>query len=206
VAILRVIESGEIRPIGSTKTEYVDVRVLSATNQNLKKMIEDKLFRQDLFYRLNTLTVDLPPLAHRKEDIPILIVHFLKRLQIKNQVKELSISSDAMLLLEQYSWPGNIRQLENELERVSIICSHDGLIKPADLSPEISGTSIDFKAVKKKSGHLRDIIEEIEKEIINSALTETSGNILQTSQILGLTRKGLKDKINRYNIKFNGNE
>lgn len=203
VAILRVIQSGEIRPVGSTKTEFVNVRVLSATNQDLKKKIEEKEFRPDLFYRLNTLTVELPPLSHRKEDIPLLIQHFLKLILIKQNKEELSISQEAMLLLEQYAWPGNIRQLEHEIERAAVLCSHDGLIKPVDLSPEITGKTVDIGSAKKLQGQLRDIVEEVEKEVIQRTLSDTNGNILQSSKILGLTRKGLKDKIIRYKINNN---
>lgn len=202
IAILRVIQSGEIRPVGATKNEYVNVRVLSATNQNLKKMIEENKFRQDLFYRLNTMTIELPALAYRKDDIPLLTQHFLSLLRMKLNNPNLSMSPEALSLLEKYAWPGNIRQLEHELERAAVVCSLDGVIQPGDLSAEIRGEASDISTVKKQQGYLKDIVEEIEIEIITKTLSDTDGNIQQSSKILGLTRKGLTDKIRRYNIDY----
>ena len=152
-AILRVIQSGEIRPVGSTKTEFVDVRVISATNKDLKEEIKNNNFREDLFYRLNTFLIDLPPLRHRKDDIPLLVEYFLTRLKIKMGRENLSVSSAAMDLLCRYSWPGNIRQLENEIERSSIVCDLDGIIEVNDLSSELSALkdgSADFTRYRGK--------------------------------------------------------
>ena len=201
-AILRVIQTGEIRPIGSTKTEYVDVRVISATNKDLKEEIEKDNFREDLFYRLNTFLIELPPLRHRRDDVPLLVEYFLTRLKIKTSRENLSVSSAAMDLLCRYSWPGNIRQLENEVERASVVCDLDGIIQIHDFSPELRGFKDSSADFARHRGKLRDLVEKIEKEVISSTLAEYEGNLLRTSKVLGLTRKGLKDKISRYGISF----
>ncbi len=201
VAILRVIETGEIRPVGSAKTEYVDVRVVSATNRDLKEEIKKGTFREDLFYRLNTFTIELPPLSQRRDDIPLLVHHFLAKLRIKLGNENLSITARALEALGRYSWPGNIRQLENEVERAAVVSHNDGQIDINDLSPEIIGAAaVEQPAFRNKTGKLRDIVEEVERELINATLKENNGNILRSSTVLGLTRKGLKEKMARYEI------
>jgi Nif-specific regulatory protein len=200
VAILRVLENGEIRPVGANKTEYVDVRIISATNRNLQEEIKKGNFREDLFYRLNTFVIELPPLNRRREDIPLLVHHLLKKLQIKLGNPELSITPAALELLGKYSWPGNIRQLENELERAAVISSAVSIIDVSDLSPEIYGAVSAGVDLSESHGQLKDIVEKVEKDIITATLTKNKGNILRTSKILGLTRKGLKDKMSRYGI------
>jgi len=200
-AILRVIQSGEIRPIGAAQTEFVDVRVISATNKDLKQAIGQKIFREDLYYRLSTLAIELPPLRQRKEDIPLLANHFLKMLKIKTGKDSLSITPGAMDLLINYNWPGNVRQLEHELERAAVVCGHDNTIDLNDLSSELVIYANTIPGILTVKGKLKDIIERVERDLIISTLTECDWNIMQTSKILGLTRKGLKDKISRHNIK-----
>ncbi len=203
VAILRVLENGEIRPIGATKTRFVDVRVISATNKDLSKEIEKAAFRQDLLYRLNTLTIDVPPLCHRREDIPLLLNHFLRQLQIKLGKESLSLTPAALDIFVKYSWPGNVRQLEKEIERAAVVSDVDGQIDVSDLSLELIGAvegNIDLGSYR---GRLHEIVERVEKELISKALCANDGNILRTSQYLGVTRKGLKDKMLRYGITSN---
>ncbi|UCD93868.1 MAG: sigma-54-dependent Fis family transcriptional regulator, partial [Candidatus Zixiibacteriota bacterium] len=200
VAILRVLETGEIRAVGASKTSYVDVRIISATNKKLKEEIEKGSFRQDLFYRLNTFTIDLPPLRHRPEDIPLLVHHCLQRLKIKLGIDRLSVTPAALEALIKYPWPGNVRQLENEIERAAVVSEANGIIDLPDLSPELRGSvtaESDFTGYR---GQLREITEKVEREVIAATLSENKGNILKTSKILGLTRKGLKDKMARYGI------
>jgi Nif-specific regulatory protein len=200
-AILRVIQNGEIRPIGSSGTDIVDVRVLSATNKNLKDEIEKDNFREDLFYRLSTFLIELPPLRERRDDTALLANHFIKKQRIQIGNEALALSPEAMDALMNYSWPGNIRQLENELERAAVICSPENTIDVSHLSSEIVSTGPAGGGVLKYRGKLRDTVERVEKEVISSSLAENDWNILQTSQQLGLTRKGLKDKMARYGIK-----
>jgi transcriptional regulator with GAF, ATPase, and Fis domain len=200
VAILRAIETGEIRPVGSSKTEQVDVRILSATNKNLKKAMEEGEFREDLFYRLNGVTIELPPLAHRSEDIPLLAESILKRMRIRLGNEELTISDAALAALKKFDWPGNVRQLANELERAALVSDVDGTIDVMDLSAEVTGAGTRSHSADGPRGPLRQATEEVERDFITRTLHETKGNILQSSKLLGLTRKGLKDKMARYGI------
>lgn len=199
-AILRVIQSGEIRAVGSSKTEYVDVRVISATNKDLKEEIKKGNFREDLFYRLNTFLIEIPPLRERRDDIPLLVEHFLMSARIKSGKEGLSISGEAMDLLNGYAWPGNVRQLENEIERAVVVCGSTGIIEKHHLSPDLLSAAEGSGDFRKYRGKLRDIVENTERDIIASALAENDNNIMRTSRILGLTRKGLKDKMARYGI------
>ena len=200
-AILRVIQNGEIRAIGASKTEFVDVRVISATNKILKKEIQNGDFREDLYYRLSTFCIEIPPLRERKEDIPLLVDHILKKLRIRTGNENISISSAAMDMLLSCSWPGNVRQIENELERAAIVCD-TGKIDINHLSPSLLIGADDYAEKIDRHGRLQEIVERIERDLIASALKQYKGNILQTSKILGLTRKGLKNKISRYKISF----
>jgi transcriptional regulator with GAF, ATPase, and Fis domain len=202
-AVLRVIENGEIRPVGASKSEFVNVRVLSATNKDLEDEIRDGNFRKDLFYRLNTFTIELPELSARREDIPLLVHHFLDKLRVKLGKNALNITSDAMELLAKYSWPGNVRQLENEIERSAVVSENEETIDISDLSAELIKPDINAALKQGKAGSLKENVEKLESEMIRAALDKTSGNIMKSSQILGLTRKGLKDKMNRYGIAFN---
>jgi len=199
VAILRVLETGEIRAIGAETTEYVDVRVISATNADLKKKISEGSFREDLFFRLNTITIDIPPLNRRVDDIPILIHHFLNKLKARLGYDQLSISPEAMNILTQYEWPGNVRQLQNEIERAAVVCDTDRVIDISHLSKDLRDAVSPDEETSDK-GPLRQAVERVEREMIADTLASTGGNILKSSQILGLTRKGLKDKLTRYGL------
>jgi len=199
-AILRVIQEGEIRPVGSTKTEHVDVRVISATNKNLKNEMSNHNFREDLYFRLSTFEILMPPLRERLDDITLLTNYFLDKFKIKLNKENLAISKSALSALEKYPWPGNVRQLENELEKAAVICDSENRIEIEDLSTEIV-ISEDFREnLGNYTGCLRDITEKIEKDVIQKTIIEYQGNILQTANVLGLSRKGLRDKMSRYNI------
>jgi serine/threonine-protein kinase PknK len=200
MAILRVLETGEIRPVGASRTEFVDVRVISATNKDLSKAIAEGRFREDLFYRLNTVTIAMPPLNRRPEDIPHLVRHFLDRLKVKLGYGRLSISSEAMTALCSFPWPGNVRQLQNEIERAAVICDAEGIIDVNHLSRDLQLAVSAAGDVPTPKGTLRQIVEQVEREAITDTLAATGGNILKSSELLGLTRKGLKDKMSRYGI------
>ena len=200
VAILRVLENGEIRPIGASNTEYVNVRIISATNKKLHEAMENGDFRRDLYYRLNTFTIDLPGLKERRGDIPHLVYHFLKQIAIKLGRDTLSITPAALDVLNRYDWPGNVRQLEHELERAAVVCDSENPIDICDLSPELLGSTASEIDTSGYHGKLREVVERVERDLLVSTLDQTSGNILKTSKILGLTRKGLKDKMTRYGI------
>ncbi len=199
VAILRVLETGEIRPVGAGRTEFVDVRILSATNRNLRNEMANGCFREDLFYRLNTFTIELPSLSQRGDDIPLLVAHFLGKLRIKLNREDLRLSPAALAMLCAYQWPGNIRELDHELERAAIVCSADGIIEPADFSPFLVAAQTPGNLPQLK-GKMRDVVDQVERELIVRTLQEQKGNILRSAETLGLTRKGLRDKIARYGI------
>jgi len=200
VAILRVLESGEIRPIGASKTEFVNVRLISATNKNLQEAIESGDFRRDLYYRLNTFTIDSPPLKDRRGDIPHLVYHFLKQIAVKLNRDSLTITPAALDVLNRYAWPGNVRQLEHELERAAVVCESENQIELSDLSPELLGSTAADMDTSGYHGKLREVIERVERDLLTATLEQTDGNILKTSKLLGLTRKGLKDKMSRYGL------
>ena len=200
-AILRVLESGEIRPIGASKTEFVDVRIISATNRNLKKAMSEGNFREDLFYRLNTFTIELPPLSERREDIPALVHHFLQKVKIKLGISDLTITPAALDLLNRHAWPGNIRQLAHEIERAAVVADYHHSIDSTHLSPEIISQVGNEIIIENYKGQLRETVERVERDMIVATLDRNKGNILRSSKDLGITRKGLKDKIARYGLK-----
>lgn len=134
--LLRVLQDGEIRPVGGTSVLHVDVRVIAASNKDLRELVAKKLFREDLFFRLNVITIYLPPLRDRKEDIPLLVAHFLRKATAENK-RELAVTPAAMKALQKHRWPGNVRELENEIRRGVALC--DDVIDVGDLSPEVRG-------------------------------------------------------------------
>jgi DNA-binding NtrC family response regulator len=192
--LLRVIEYWEIKPLGSDRVKKVDVRLISATNQNLKDFIKQKKFREDLYYRISTVSVMLPPLNERRDDIPPLVNHFLNKLSDKLN-RKLIISPEALNLLCKNDWKGNIRELENVLERGAISSPDDKLninafkfIQSSDTT-ENPFTNIDNLGLK-----------DVEKLYIRKVLEENNWNKLKAAQILGIDRKTLYKKIKEYNF------
>jgi DNA-binding NtrC family response regulator len=153
-----------------------------------------------LFFRLNTFTIDLPPLRQRASDIPLLVKHILASVKTKMGLVDLRVTPEAMDLLRRFDWPGNVRQLENELERAAVVSDSEGLIDAKDLSDPVRGLGVDKSVIAAYRGKLRDIVEKVERELIEVTLAENDGNISRTAEMLGLTRKGLKDKKARYGI------
>jgi len=135
--LLRVLQDGEIRPVGSNEVFHVDVRIISASNKNLKEMVKRSDFREDLYYRLNTITVTIPPLRDRDEDIPLLVDFFVKRVADEMKVDVVPIDATAMKALQRYKWPGNIRELENEIRRCLALLGDETIIELASLSENI---------------------------------------------------------------------
>ncbi len=191
--LLRVLEDGSFEPLGSEKTTKVDVRIISATNRDIKKLIDDGTFRQDLNYRINTVTVDMPPLKHRGGDILLLAEQFLAKTIEKMNKKIDGISESAAVRLVAYGWPGNVRELQNVIERAAVL-TVDDVIGPGDLpglGPEVGSD----RPVRKLS------LMEIEKEHIDQILTLEKGNMQKTADILGIHRNTLRQKIKDYQIK-----
>jgi DNA-binding NtrC family response regulator len=192
--LLRVLQEHEIRPLGATKTQRVDVRVLAATNRNLESMLTDGSFREDLFYRLNVIQLDLPPLRARPEDILPLADHFLAEATAA-QGRRFRLAPDAQQILLAYSWPGNVRELHNVLERGIALCQGE-LIAPDDLPNHVREKKpADFLAAAVAR---RMTLSELEREYIERVLDDEGGNKTRAAQRLGLDRKTLYRKLEEY--------
>ena len=187
--LLRVLQEREFERVGSSRTIKVDVRILSATNKDLKKEIEERRFREDLFYRLNVFNVDVPPLRERKEDIPLIVEHLTGKYNKILNKKVKKVSAKAMELLLDYNYPGNIRELENIIER-SMIMAKDEVID------EKYFNFISKEEYIEKKGTLK----ETEKELIIKYLIQNKGNRTKTAEILGISRRSLQNKIKEYQI------
>lgn len=191
--LLRAIELKEFRRVGGNKQIHVDVRVLAATNKRLEEEVKKGHFREDLFYRLNVVTINLPPLRERKEDIPLLVDYFLKKKNIDgNKIK--TISPEALEYLMNYDWPGNIRELANVIERAIILSSND-VISIKDLPISISKES-------HESYNPSSTIVSMERHLIEKTLKEFNGNKTRTAKILGISVRNLYRKIQKYEIKI----
>jgi DNA-binding NtrC family response regulator len=197
--ILRFIQSGEFRRVGGNTTLKADVRILSATNKNLQEEVREGKFREDLLYRLNVITIDVPPLRVRKNDIPLLAAHFVTN-RMKSRVKP-TISTRAMEVLMDYDWPGNIRELENVLERAAILCRNN-LIEPADLSLPNAPMSLPVGAMSDQKIGTAIPLKEIERLHIEGVLRSFRGNKAESAKILGISLKTLYTKIQQYQIKL----
>jgi len=187
--LLRVVQEKEFERVGSSTSIKVDTRIVAATNKDLKKEVRQKRFREDLFYRLNVFHINVPPLRERKEDIPLLVQHFIQKYnQILN--KRISgISGHTMDLLMDYSFPGNIRELENIIERAMIMCTQSTIEKNVVYF-------LDKENIEQKSGTLK----EMEKEMIKKYLIQNHGNRTRTAQVLGISRRSLQLKLKEYQI------
>jgi DNA-binding NtrC family response regulator len=192
VDLLRVLQEKVVYHLGSTKPIKIDVRIVSATNRNLEEAISKGTFREDLYYRLNVVTINLPPLRERKEDIPLLANHFFHKFLIVNAKKIDGISGEAMEILINYRWPGNIRELENVIER-SVVVSKTNEIIPPDLPETLRQGIIE-------TGTSPRTLYESEKKHIIKILDENEGNISKTAKDLGIDRVTLYNKIKKYNI------
>ena len=195
--ILRVIQEGEIMRIGGSHPIKVDVRIISASNKDLKEACKKDIFREDLFYRLNVINIHIPPLRERKEDIPLLVEHFiLKHAPKRKDMWVKGISDDAMDILMDYSYPGNGRELENIVER-AISFTNSPEILPSDLPSYVLKSPFKKKTYTPK---LKESLAEFEKEIIWSALQESRGNISKAAAALGIFRQQLQRKIKNHKI------
>ncbi|MBI5100877.1 MAG: sigma-54-dependent Fis family transcriptional regulator [Nitrospirae bacterium] len=195
---LRVLENGTFRRVGGTSDITVDVRIVSATNKDLLDKVSAGAFREDLYYRLNVVPVNIPPLRERKEDIPLLIDHFLSKYS-RNSLK---ISADALSLLINYQWKGNIRELENMMERLSLLCERE-LLMPEDLPVEIAqgrGDARYLPAVGPDKVDLEKIMSVIEKDYLLKALEKSNGVKTEAARLLGLTFRSFRHRLHKYGI------
>lgn len=204
--LLRVLQEREFEPLGSTKSVKVDIRVISASNRELKDEVKKGNFREDLFYRLNVVPINLPPLRDRKEDIPLLIDHFLHIYNEKNNRNLKGFHPRALDAVMRYSWPGNIRELENVVER-AVILTMDEYVSFSELPESISGESASAIPSMSKVGIAPGMtIRELEKELILVTLEHNDGNRTRSAGFLGITRRTLQNKLKEYGIDSHGSD
>jgi PAS domain S-box-containing protein len=198
VKLLRTLQEKEYEPLGSTSPRKTDVRIVAATNRDLSKLVSEGKFREDLFYRLNVVKIELPPLSDRKEDIPLLVNAFVEKFNARAGKQIMGVSNEALKLLLGYDFPGNVRELENIIERAFAICNK-GLIGLGCLPKEITGTSNETGTAMPR---LREItpLEQAEAKTIDETMKKNKGNRSKTAQELGMSRITLWRKIKKYGI------
>ncbi|MBW6486276.1 MAG: sigma-54 dependent transcriptional regulator [Syntrophobacterales bacterium] len=199
VKLLRFLQEREFQRLGGNQTLHADVRVISATNRDLERMAKGGGFREDLFYRLNVVTMQLPPLRERKEDIPPLIDHFLVRYARENSREIEGTSSEALDMLLKYDYPGNVRELENIIERAVVIARED-IISVADL-PFGEGIEETDGGKKTEDGVLRQSVEELERKLIAEAMEKTGDHQSRAAALLGISERMLRYKLKKYGLK-----
>ncbi len=200
VKLLRVLQEHQFERVGGTEVVDVDVRVVAATNQHLQKKIKEGTFREDLFYRLNVVNINIPPLRERREDILPLIDTFIKKYSEENNKERLEVTKETADILLKYSYPGNVRELENIIER-SVVLSRSRMIMAADLPLTVKELNYEKDINQSTPQTLNEKVEELEKRLIYDALKEANGNQTKAGKILGLTERNLRYKLQKYNIK-----
>ncbi len=212
VKLLRVLQEGIFTPVGSTTPKQVDVRVIAATHKDLGELVKKNEFREDLYYRINVIRIQVPPLRDRKEDLPVLLDHFMRKHARPNQ-RTRGLSADALALLTAYHWPGNIRELENEIERL-LVLGGDQEVLPADLvsqrirdavlgtpgAPMIGAA----RAALPPMAKLNDAVEQLERDLLGQGLLRTKGNKSRLARELGISRSNLILKIQKYGLEKPG--
>lgn len=213
--ILRVLQSGTFERVGGQQTIKIDVRFVAATNKPLEEAVARKEFREDLFYRLNVVRIEMPALRERKSDIPLLVNYFLKKIADQSSAKPKRISPEAMQLMQAHNWPGNVRELENSLQRAVVVSRGDVITEAAftfgaqpviEPTPETAGGQDPLAAFAKqliaraKANNSIKLIPAAEKELIVQALQETAGNQVQAAKLLGITRATLRSRIAKFKI------
>jgi hydrogenase-4 transcriptional activator len=198
--LLRFLEQGEILPVGETRPTRVDVRVVAATNADLEQRVTEGRFREDLFYRLSVIRIHVPPLRDRREEIPHLSTFFVREAAERLGRPDVRLSQETLDLFDSFGWPGNIRQLRNEIQRAVAMATPGRVISPELLSPIFSGQADVGSLRRPRNVTLAGAVERVERDMIETALQRMAGNISQTARALGLTRRGLYLKIDRLGI------
>jgi transcriptional regulator with PAS, ATPase and Fis domain len=211
--LLRFLQEGEVHPIGDSQPLHVDVRVIAATNSELERAVSEGRFREDLFHRINVIRIQVPPLRQRREEIPALINHYMNQYQQDSAKRDIRLSEEAVDLMVVYDWPGNVRQLCNEVRRIVTYSDSGTIVTPEALSSEIARAARDLDSVPSdqrirthtalmsdEAESLSEAIEELERRMIQDALRRSAGNIARAAKELGLSRKGLYLKMDRLNF------
>lgn len=197
VKLLRVLQEGTFTPVGAVEARRVDVRIVAATNRNLRQMVEQGTFREDLYYRLNVINLRVPPLRERKEDLPLLVDYFLEQ----NSDSKMFMTKTALEKLYDYPWPGNVRELQNEVERLCVLSGEDTKLTADMLSPKIIEAAEKGKLQGTRlQGKLKDAIEELERSMIKEGLRRTGWNKSKLAKELGISRAGLIMKVEKYGL------
>jgi DNA-binding NtrC family response regulator len=198
--LLRVLEERKFHRLGGNASVEVDVRIVAATNRDLKKAVQEGRFREDLFYRLNVIPIVLPPLRQRREDVPLLVDSFLERLSAEMKKPLEGVSTEAMNALLAHDWPGNVRELRNVLERGAVVCAGT-IIQLPDLGLPVRADG----GAPAKAGPLSSL-EEVERRHVAAVLSHTGGNVSQSARILGIDRVTLYNKMKKWGIRRDGEE
>jgi DNA-binding NtrC family response regulator len=199
VKLLRVIQEREIDKIGNPHPLKVNVRIVAATNRNLKNLVEDGEFREDLYYRLSVVTIELPPLRERRDDIPLLVRHFLRQFVGRYAIPDLSVSDDAMECLVRYHWPGNVRELQNVIERLAVLAK-DNVIQLTQLPEDLRRTDSRVASIGLKLPEEGIDLEEVEKEILLHALEKHNWNQTHAAKYLNISRKTLIYRMEKFSL------
>lgn len=201
--LLRVLQEKEFERVGGIKNIKVDVRIVAATNKDLQKLVEEGKFREDLFYRLNVINIKLPPLKERKEDIPLLVNYFVNKFAQKHEKKITGISKESLTLMTNYHWPGNVRELKNTCEQ-AVVMKRGNVILPEDLSilkaksPTVKDAELYISLKLKRP--IKDILADVEKQVIIRTLNDNNWNRQESANILGLNRRSLYAKMKEYDL------
>jgi two-component system, NtrC family, response regulator AtoC len=228
VKLLRALQESEFERVGGIKTIHVDVRLVAATNRDLKKLIAQGTFREDLFYRLNVVSIRLPALRERNSDIPLLVDHFLRKFNARLKKNVIGVEQDAVDLLAAYGWPGNIRELENVMERAVLFCdgqklrgedlpgelrgatsfTASGSVAPPTSDPAAgAGGSVDLGSLPAEGGlkeHVKVAMSRLERDLVSRALKQTNGNVTHAARLLKISRKGLQLKMKELGLREGG--
>ena len=199
-SLLRVLQEGEIKPLGSERSKKVDVRLISATNKNLEEEVREGSLREDLFYRLSVFSIKLPPLRERVGDMPLLANYFVRKFSKKSKKSIKGVSKEALECLITYPFPGNVRELENEIERAVAMTADGNLIEASNLSDKIRSRLVTEPSRVKSQGSLKEMVEELEKSVLVRILEKHGGNKTKVAKELGLSRNGLMKKMKRYGL------
>jgi DNA-binding NtrC family response regulator len=201
VKLLRVLQDRTFEPVGSSHPIKVDVRVIAATHQKLEQAIREKRFREDLYYRLNVIPIEVPPLRERREDVPLLVAHFLRRASEEKKLGPCTLHPDALERLVRYEWPGNVRELENLIERI-VVMRGAGEVGVADLPPALRGgaaapPAASAERLPQTGLAFHEVVDRFEADLIREALERTHWNKNQAARLLGLNRTTLLEKIKK---------
>ncbi|HUT53587.1 MAG TPA: sigma-54 dependent transcriptional regulator [bacterium] len=199
VRLLRVVQEGEVKRVGENEQRKVDVRVIAATNKDLEQYVKEGKFREDLYYRLSVIPVRIPPLRERPDDVPLLAHHFLDRACRRFGRSVTRISEEAMRFLEAYAYPGNVRELENEIERAVMLAEGD-ILTPESLSSRVRESTAHEIAARAEGGSLMEAVDRLKRRMIQAALLAESGNKTRAAERIGLTRQSLQQMMRRLNM------